>query len=843
MGETNLARLAWRNVLRNRRRSIITILSIAIGLAGLTFAWGVVDGQNGQMIENSTRYFASDAQVHLTGYHDDPSLDLAMEEAGPVIEAIRHDPDVAAATVRLEGGALASRADRSRGVLVVGVSPGEEARVSTLFSAVAAGVPLEPEDSSGVLIGTRLAESLALGVGEDLVLVGQAYDGSIASARVPVRGIFDTRIDQYDGYLAVMPLSAVREFFVAPGGATAIALRLENRDRLNTVAARLGAHLGEAYEIVAWPRLLPEVANGARFHEVFTYAIVLIFFVVVAAAVANPILMAVLERTREFGVVLAVGMTPGRLLRLVLWEAVLLGIGGVFIGNVIGLATTLYFGHAGIDVSAFEAAIRTMPGASTTLVPVARLDRSVLMSLMVFAVACVVALYPAAKAARLEPVNAIRGIGSRVVVAGRTRWRGTSRAHHARFQWPAFILIAARNVLRNPRRTAITVGGTAFAILSYILLFGYFDGFTEGLIDTATRYQTGHAQIERPDFRKDYSPELLIDDPAELLARARRTPHVVAAAPRVQAQAVVSSPAKSVSIALIGIDPGPEREVTFIHRAVVEGAALEPGQDRDILIGRKLAEKLEVRLGEKVVVMTQARGGELATAAYRVSGIFATESASFDEGMAFLILPAAQALLALENRVSTINLLLDERSRLPDVLAHLGPAVSASGYGLVPWQELLPQLDEMVRYVGPIRSIIVAVLLAIVAFAIMNTVFMSVAERTRELGVMTALGTRPAAIMRMVAYETAALMTAASLFGYAAGVLLVRYFARIGIDQSAFFQDYNTIPGITGIIYPKLFAASIAVPGIALFLASVLIALYPAGKAAQLDPATAIRHT
>lgn len=835
--------LAWRNVLRNRRRSIITILAIAVGLAALTFLWGVIDGQNGQMIENSTRYFAGDVQVHAKGYHDDPSLDLAIGQAAPVMEPIEHDPDVVAATVRLEGRALASRGDKSRGVLVVGVSPRDEERVTTLFEAIVAGGPLRPEDSTGLLIGVKLAESLGLGVGDDVVLVGQAYDGSIASARVAVRGIFRTKIEEYDGYIAMMPLGAVREFLVAPGGATAIALRLRDRDRLDAVEARLRAHLGDGFEVIGWPRLLPMVANATRYHDVVAYVVVAIFFVVVGAAVANPILMAVLERTREFGVILSLGMAPARLLRLVLVEAVLLGVIGVVIGNVLGLATTLYFGYAGIDLSAFAAGIQTMPGASTLLRPVVRVERSVMISIAVFAVACLVALYPAVKAARLNPVNAIRGIGGRLSEARRHSRRSDARVRGARSQWPTFLLIATRNVLRNPRRTAITAGGTAFAILAYVLLFGYFDGFSEGILDTATRYLTGHAQIERPGFRKDLAPELSIDDPHDLLARAQRQPHVLAATPRVQAQAIASSAAKSEGIALIGVEPTLERAVTFIHQAVVEGTALEPGGDRDIVIGRRLADKLKVRLGEKIVVMTQARDGELATAAYRVRGIFATESASFDDAMAFVTLPAAQALLALGTRVSTINVRLDDRSHLPTVVAQLGPLVSASGYGLIPWQELLPQVDEMVRYIVVVRSIAVSIVLAIVAMAIMNTVFMSVAERTRELGVMIALGTRPAAIVRMVVYETATLMTLASIVGYIAGILLVDYFGRTGIDQSAFFRDYSSIPGVTGIIYPRLMWTSILVPGVIFFFGSLFASAYPAAQAARLDAVRALRHT
>ena len=840
-----LVRLAWRNVRRNRRRSFITILSIALGLAALTFLWGFIDGMNGQMVENTTRYLAGDVQVHEKGYHDAPSLDLAIAQASPVVQTVASDPAVAAASVRMEGKALASNGDRSKGVLLVGISPSEEARVTSILDALTSGVPLRATDTTGVLIGEKLAESLRLSVGSELVIVGQAYDGSVASARVPVRGIFRTKIDEYDRVIAIMPLVAVRDFLAAPGGATAIAIRLRDRSQLSEVTARLGAQLGKSYEVLGWPTLLPMVATSARYHEVMGFVVLTIFFVVVAAGVANPVLMAVLERTREFGVMLAVGMSPSRLLRLVVWEALLLGLFGVLLGNAIGLGVTFVFGRVGIDLSAFEAGLRTMPGLADVIRPVVRIERSVVISALVFAIACLVALYPAAKAARLDPVRAIRGITARWQLA-RAPWRRTSSSAEAqlhesrRSRWPVFVLLATRNVMRNVRRTAITAFGAAFVIVAYIFLFGYFDGFGEQAIDTSTRYLTGHLQIERAGFRTDFAPELALDQPDTLLARVRGVQHVLGAAPRIQAQAIASSATQSEGIALIGVDPVLERDVTFIHQTIVSGAALERGRDHDVVLGRKLADKLDVRVGEKVVVMSQAAGGELGTAAYRVSGIFATESASFDGGMAFVTLPAAQALLSLGARVSTINVRLDDRSALEHVMTQLRPTIDQAGYRIAPWQELLPSLDEMIKLVVVIRTIIMSIFLAVVALAVMNTVFMSVAERTRELGVMMALGTRPAAVVRIILYETATIMVVASLIGYAAGALLVGYFGRSGLDLSSFFKDYSSIPGLTGIVHPRLVIENVVLPGVALFAASVLIAAYPAIRAARLDPALAI---
>ena len=826
-----LLSLAWRNLLRNRRRSAITISSVAIGLAAMTFLWAFVDGMNRQMVENTTRYFAGDAQIHLAGYHDDPTLDLTMQDGADVLRAVREHSGVAAASLRLEGRALASRGDKSRGVLISGVEPQDEARVTVLFQSLIEGGTLGDEE--GVLVGEKLAEALQVHAGGDLVFVGQAYDGSVASARFTVRGVFRSQIDELDGFVAIMPLDAVRELYAAPEGATSVALRLRNPDKLDAVLQSLAVRLGKRYEVLGWPRLLPMVAVSLRFHEVVSYVVLLVFFVVVAAAVANPVLMAVLERTREFGIMLAVGMSSPRLLALVFLEAMLLGVAGVVVGNAIGLAITGYFVGAGIDLGAFEAGLRTMPGLSDVVYPVLLAGRSLMLSGFVFAVACLMAVYPAAKAASLEPVRAIRGLlgPARSTVAAASLVR-----------LPVFLSIAVRNLLRNPRRTAIMVAGAACGIVGYVFVLGFFDGFFERMIDNSTRYITGHVQIERSGFRRDFAPELAIEGPDALLAELRSTPGIAAAAPRVQTQALASTAAKSEGIMLVGVDPLVERDVTFIHRTIVEGGPLAQGADREVVIGRKLAAQLGVELGEKIVVMAQAANGEIGTAAYRVSGIFATESTSFDGAFAFVTLPAAQSLLALGPRVSTINVRLDDRAHTSAAVEALREGLGSRELAVAPWQELLPQLDEMVQFNRVVSNILLAVLLLVVATAVMNTIFMAVTERTREFGVMMALGTSPQAVLRMVVYETVVLLLLASLAGYGVGVAIVAYFGRAGLDLSGFFQGYSAIPGLTGIVYPQLMSASIVPPGIALLVAGALVSLYPAAKAARLDPSRAIRH-
>jgi ABC-type lipoprotein release transport system permease subunit len=581
------------------------------------------------------------------------------------------------------------------------------------------------------------------------------------------------------------------------------------------------------------------VAVSIRFHEVMGFVILVVFFVMVAAGVANPVLMAVLERTREFGIMLAVGTRPALLFRLVVAEAALLGVAGLLLGNLVGLGATAAFGREGIDLGAFEAGLRTMPGLADVIYPVVRAERSVVISLLVFLIALAMALYPALRAARLEPVAAIRGNDGSA--ASR---RGGMQLGGPVHRWASvFVRIAARNLLRNRKRSAITAFGAAFAIVAYVFLYGFFDGFGEQIVDNSTGYITGHLQLERPGMRRDLAPELAFDDGDAVLKAVEGQPGVAAAAPRVQAQALISSPTKSAGILLYGIDPQRERGITILHRTFVEGSPLEAGAERDVVIGRRLAEKLGVRLGEKLVVMAPGLAGEIGTAAFRIRGIFVTESSSFDGAMAFITLPAAQRLLGLGPKVSSINLRLSDRSAVDAIAERLGPELASRGLVAAAWPQLLPRVADMIGLIRSIRTVVVAVFFVVVALAVMNTVLMAVSERTREFGVMMALGTPPDAIVRMVVYETVALMLVASIVGYAIGASTVALFGNIGLDLSGFFKDYSTIPGLTGIVHTRFVPGNLVGPGIGLFIASVAVSLYPAWRAARLDPAVALRHT
>lgn len=823
-------RLAWRNVFRNPRRSWITIAAIVAGLATLIFLWAFVDGVNSQMVENSTRYLSGDVQLHRAGYHDDQTLDLLLDGAERRDRELAALPEVAAVARRLEGSALMSSGDQSRGVMVVGIDVAHETQVTTIDRTLSRGRFLTPTDADAVVLGRLAASALKVDVGGEVVLVTQAADGSIGANRYRVVGIFDTRMDAIDGVYIFLPLVAAQELYAAQDQVTSLVIRLKDRNVTSAFVSQLEAALGPGVEVLGWQKLLPTVVQSTSFHEVVGYILLLVLFVVVAVGVTNTVLMAVMERTREFGVMMAVGTTRSQVTRMVFYEACLLGLIGLVLGCASGYAVTSFYAWRGIDLSEFGKAMQTMQGLTSVIHPYPRLDRILFISSVVLVMVVATAIYPAWKAARLTPVEAIRGIHAGVVA----RWK----ARDSRL--PLFWRMAVRSIVRNPRRTTLTIAASAFGLAAFVFLLSFVGGYLAQLVDNSTGYITGHLQIQHPDFRKQFDPALSLGDSDALLAQLRQRPEVAAAAPRTQAQVLVSSPTTTRNVMLLGIEPLAERDVTFIDRAIVEGRALGPADDRDIVIGRKLAERLNVRLGEKIVVMAQAADGSLASAAYRIGGIFATESEAFDNAIGYVTLEAAQRLLVMDNRVSAIAVKLKDRDTVDAFSAGLQQQFPR--YKVLAWSEILPEVGQMIGYIRVMARIIVGIVFIVVALGVMNTLLMSVMERTREFGIMLAMGTSPGAITRLVLYESLVLAVIGVLAGLLVGGALVIWLGVTGIDLTQYTRGLATIPGMTSVIYPRLGVGAVVSPVLALLGVSLVAAVYPAWRAARLDPVLAIRH-
>ncbi|MBI3507739.1 MAG: ABC transporter permease, partial [Proteobacteria bacterium] len=827
---------------------------------------------------------------------------LAFDGPEGIAARVSAQPGVVAVAPRIEGEALASGPEKTRGVLVVGVDPARENGITTLARAVKTGSYLDAAEPNGILLGDRVAEILRVAVGEEVTLVTQAADGSIGAGRYRVRGIYDSGIDMIDSAYVFLTLPAAQSLYALEGRVTTLAVRLDELGAVPGTSAALSGKLGATFEVLGWQKLLPRLADNVAFHELFTYIILFVVFVVVTLGIANTILMGVMERIREFGVMMALGTAPGQIARVVLYEAALLGLAGIAAGNAIGLGIVEYFSRRGIDLGQYAQAVQMMPGLTGIVYPRARADHLLFLSALLLATTVAASLYPAWKAAGFTPVEAIRGVRAAL-------GRQLRRLPRIALPFPVravFARIALRGLARNPRRAALTLGSLGAGLAAYLFLSALAQGFFLQMRDNATGLVTGHLQIEVKGFRDELDAKLALANSAELLARVRASSFVAAATPRLQAMAMMSSPTQSEPVMLYGVDPEAERAVTRLHRQVREGNYLSPdtltliptgmetltnfpspsgrGQRvrghqpsspsllpegegsepralarqsvhsepsalratsftrREVVIGRKLAERLGVRLGEKIVVIAPAADGTLGSAALRVIGIFETDNDVLDRNVALMTLPAARELLGVPREAATIAVRLKEIEALDTAAALLAGTLTASGQEVVTWKMLLPEAVQMLELIRVNLYIILLVVFTVVALGVVNTLLMAVLERTREFGLQLALGTRPGQIVRTVLYESFVLGVLGLAAGVVLGSLIVGYYHSYGFDLTAYAAATKAIPGMTGVVYPTIVPGNVWLPVAALLVTSLAAALYPAWRAARLDAIQALRH-
>ncbi|WP_297791005.1 FtsX-like permease family protein [uncultured Marinobacter sp.] len=829
-------RLAFGNLRVNRRRTGITLLSVAVGVGGLVFLWAFIDGINAQMINNMTGYVTGDLKVHQRGFHDDREMNIALAERWNLAQEVSAVSGVAATTPRVTGNALASHGDQSRALQVMGVDSEIEPTVTRLDRSIVLGRYLE--GGNEIIMGVDAASALSTSPGDELVLMVQAADGSIGADRFEVVGVFETGIKRIDGFVAQIPLASAQALYAFQGRFTEIAARVEESDQLEAVVGGLRNQLqGRTLEVLGWPALMPSLVQMVAFHDAVAYIVIFVVFVVVAAGIVNTILMSVLERGREFGVMMALGTPSSRIVWLVLLETAILAGLGYLLGLVLGLSLTGYFGTHGLDFSAYIKAMDTMPGLSGIVYPTIEFQRLVVIGIVVISVALLAAAIPAWKASRNSPLEAMGARRTMINRIRRIHWEVTSD-----HRLLIFAQMALRSVFRNPRRSVITASATAFGLAAYLFLYAFADGFFEQMIHNSTQQLSGHVQVMEAGHDVDLSPALRIADSQALQRQLQERPEVEAAAPRVALRAMVANPGKSLPVELVGIAAEQERAVTELSGYMVQGAYVQSGES-GIVIGQKLAEELNARLGDKLVITVQQAGGDLASSAQAIRGIYRTGSDLFDTEYAFIDINAARNLGGLQgDEVSRIVLRLSNRAESAGLARTLNESLANNGLVAQDWETLLPVVVQMVEMSQVDFYLILSVVFVVVAIGVMNTMVMSVMERTPELGVMLALGTRGGQLQLTILFEAFFLAILGMLAGTVVGGLLVYWLGTTGIDLSSISGALEAIPGITDRIYPVLIFDHVWLPSLLLFMCSVLVALYPAWRASRLDPVEAIRH-
>ena len=411
--------MAWRNIWRNPRRTLLTIAAIAFACILLVFMLSFQLGSYDTMINASVKIHTGQMQIQANGYQDSQKIRDVVSDPARVGAVLDRIPQVAAYTYRARAFALVSSEDRTYGVLVEGIDPEREAQVSTLADIVHAGSYLPPKpaegEPAGALVGKLLASNLKIGVGDEITVLGQGYDGSMAATVLRISGIYASGMDEFDRSAIQIPLSVFQETFsmgVAVHEIVVMAHHLAEVPAIQRAIAGPLKQIENPLPLVTldWKALTPGLEQAIKMDLVSGSIFYLILIMVVAFSILNTFLMAIFERTYEFGVMMAVGTKPWRLSRLVLFESVGLTLVGVIVGIAAGSALTWYFMIHGINLGSSSDEIMRQFGLPSLLFPQLSLLSATVGPGAVFLITLLAAVYPALKIRRLTPVEAMRHV-------------------------------------------------------------------------------------------------------------------------------------------------------------------------------------------------------------------------------------------------------------------------------------------------------------------------------------------------------------------------------------------------------------------------------------------------
>ena len=404
-------KMAFRNLLRQRRRSLLTGITMTIGFALLAISTGFSQGAWGMMIELVTRDHTGHAQIHAKGYLDRPSLYKNFADTPELYATLAKDTDIVAATPRIHAAALAFVDTKTTGVKITGIDPEREKVATRIAAKVTDGAFLPAAAAKQALIGRNIADVLKAKVGSELVLISQGADGSIANDLFTVGGILGDAKDTSEQSNVYLHIADAQGYLLLDGKVHELAVVFRDRKKVEQETAQLGATLRAAgfrdLSAESWMEVEPEFYRTMQADRRGDNISQLIIMLIVAVGVLNTVLMAVLERTREYGVMAAIGTSPRRIFSLIVLETGMLALLSSLIGAVIGSFALWYFASTGISYpEPVTIAGLTVTTLRAEFVPIVYWKSF----LLVMATALLVSLPPALRAARIKPVDALRSL-------------------------------------------------------------------------------------------------------------------------------------------------------------------------------------------------------------------------------------------------------------------------------------------------------------------------------------------------------------------------------------------------------------------------------------------------
>ncbi len=401
-------RLAWRNVWRHRRRTLIVILAVGISVAMMMMYDGLMAGFEQAIYGNAIKVLGGNIQVHAQGYDDmaDETPLLAIENDQQIIQAAKAQPQVLAASRRINTGGLATSREGAFPISIVGVEPEEELPVSLVAQNVAEGRYLQTGDLDAVFIGKGLADAMDVAVGDRITVVGRAMHEQMRQRTMTVVGIYDVGMKDIEKQTIYISLAEAQDLYGLTGKASEIAISLQSLGQEDEVMAALKPSLN-GYEMASWRTNFPELQQAVNSKNGVMDVFNVVILVIVGIGILNLLMMAVYERTREIGLLGALGVRPRQISNLFLLEGALMGGLGILLGITLGLIFNSILGTVGLDYSQFSSMTSFTALISGRIYSTLGLEKIGQRVITVIIISILAAWSPARAAARRDPAEAL----------------------------------------------------------------------------------------------------------------------------------------------------------------------------------------------------------------------------------------------------------------------------------------------------------------------------------------------------------------------------------------------------------------------------------------------------
>lgn len=401
-------KLAWRNMFRNKRRTLLASLAIGVGLAALIFTDALVVGMEDNMIQSATSTYLGEGEIHRAGYQETQKVEQTINKLDTVVSELKASPEVEAFSERLMSFGMVTSPSNVQSVSIVGIDPENEAQLSMVDEAITEGSYFSGSNPRNILIGDELADILDVGLNDRIVVtLAEAHTGELVQEMFRISGIFRFGVKDMDRGMGFVRLSKARSMLGLPGAAHEIAIKFVQ-----------GSHLGREknapfwtkfsqYGNIAegWTELQPQLSSMLQYTQFSTYLMGIILFGVVIFGIINTLFMSLHERMFEFGVLRAVGTRPFEMGKLIIYEAACLSIISIIVGLILGYIVTYLMTLTGINYTGIEFVGVTF---RNVIYPVLRLRQFIEYPFWVFVFTTITGIYPAWYAAKMQPAEAMR---------------------------------------------------------------------------------------------------------------------------------------------------------------------------------------------------------------------------------------------------------------------------------------------------------------------------------------------------------------------------------------------------------------------------------------------------